>query len=74
VPAISVCKKASQSFLRKQKIKFKIFLAAACTWTKIHLRLQVSEEDRQLRLKEVFPGREWRKTDRGTLRENGIRI
>ena len=33
--------KASQSFLRKQKIKLKTFSAGACTWQKILLRLQV---------------------------------
>jgi len=35
--------KASQSFLRKQKIKSKSFSAGACTWQKILLRLQVCE-------------------------------
>jgi len=38
---LQTVKKASQSFLRKQKIKFKSFLTAACTWAKILLRLQV---------------------------------
>ena len=33
--------KASQSFLCQQKIKSQIFSARACTWRKIHLRLQV---------------------------------
>ena len=33
--------KASQSFLRKQKIKLKTFSAGACTWQKILLRLPV---------------------------------
>ena len=33
--------KASQSFLRKQKIKLKTFSAGACTWQKKLLRLQV---------------------------------
>ncbi len=34
-------KKASQNFPRKRKTKFKSFSAAACTWMKTHLRLQV---------------------------------
>jgi len=34
-------KNASQSSLQKQRIKFNLFLAAACTWTKTLLRLQV---------------------------------
>ena len=33
--------KASQSSPRKRRIKWKSFSAAACTWTKTHLRLQV---------------------------------
>ena len=38
---IHTVEKASQSFLRKQKIKLKPFSAGACTWQKILLRLQV---------------------------------
>jgi hypothetical protein len=34
-------KKASQSSPRERQIKPKSFLTAACTWAKIHLRLQV---------------------------------
>ena len=33
--------KASQSFLRKQKIESDPFCAGACTWHKILLKLQV---------------------------------
>ena len=33
--------KASQSLLHSQQIKSKLFSAGACTWQKIHLRLQV---------------------------------
>ena len=33
--------KASQSLLRQQQIKSESFSAGACTWQKIHLRLQV---------------------------------
>jgi len=36
-------RKASQSFLRKQKKELKPFSAGACTWQKILLRLQVCE-------------------------------
>ena len=38
---LQTVEKASQSFLRKQKIKLKTFSAGACTWQKILLRLQV---------------------------------
>ena len=41
VIVIQTVEKASQSFLRKQKIKLKTFSAGACTWQKILLRLQV---------------------------------
>ena len=34
-------KKASQNFSRKRKTKYKRFSAAACTWTKTPIRLQV---------------------------------
>ena len=34
-------KKASQSLLRQQQIKLKLFSTAACTWAKTPLRLQV---------------------------------
>ena len=39
--AAQTVKKASQSSLRKQRIKSKSFSAAACTWTKTPHRLQV---------------------------------
>ena len=39
--ALQTVEKASQRFLRKQKIKLKTFSAGACTWQKILLRLQV---------------------------------
>ena len=39
--ALQTVEKASQSFLRKQKIKLKTFSAGACTRQKILLRLQV---------------------------------
>ena len=38
---VQTVEKASQSFMRKQKIKLKTFSAGACTWQKILLRLQV---------------------------------
>ena len=36
-----IVQKASQNFSRKRKTKFKKFSAAACTWTKTPIRLQV---------------------------------
>ena len=38
---ISDCQKASQSSLRQQRKESESFSAGACTWQKIHLRLQV---------------------------------
>ena len=40
---LQTVEKASQSFLRKQKIKSESFSTAACTWAKTLLRLQVCE-------------------------------
>ena len=42
-PGFQRVKKASQSLPRKRQIESKSFLVAACTWTKILLRLQVCE-------------------------------
>ena len=49
--ALLTVKKASQNFPRKRKTKSKLFSAAARTWTKTLLRLQVwnlSVKDRQI--------------------------
>jgi len=74
-------KKASQSFLRKQKIEFKTFCARAhprvvslaplgqftfCTWRKIHLRLQVwNLFAKDEQIMRVADCKNWRKSPKG---------